>query len=118
MKRTYQREWAYKKRRAAAASASFTAVDEQDDQDDQGQCDQDQNDQIDLLDPNDLSEENDFLDQNEQDNQDPDEIYSMIVTRRQRCLIIIMTFIATLWILKVTVMMMRLLNKNQIWLLI
>ena len=77
MKRTYQREWAYKKRRAAAASASFTAVDEQDDQDDQGQCDQDQNDQIDLLDPNDISEENDFLDQNEQDNQDPDEILEL-----------------------------------------
>ena len=77
MKRTYQREWAYKKRIAAAVSASFTAVDEQDDQDDQGQCDQDQNDQIDLLDPNDLSEENDFLDQNEQDNQDPDEILEL-----------------------------------------
>jgi hypothetical protein len=60
MKRTYQREWAYKKRRAASVSASFTAVDDQDDQDDQDQCDQDyeldQNDQIDLFDQNDLSE--------------------------------------------------------------
>ena len=60
MKRTYQREWAYKKRIAAAVSASFTAVDDQDDQDDQDQCDQDyeldQNDQIDLFDQNDLSE--------------------------------------------------------------
>ena len=75
MKRTYQREWAFKKRRAAAAaaaaSASFTAADDQD------QCEQDyENDQNDLLDQNDLSEQNDFLDQifneNEQDNQDPD----------------------------------------------
>ena len=69
MKRTYQREWTYKKRRAAAVSASSTEVDDQD-QFDQNYpfAQNDQNDQ------NVLSEQNDLLDQyNGQDNQDPDE---------------------------------------------